>query len=100
MRLPAEQVAAIRQSALEVFGEGTEVRPFGSRADDSKRGGDIDLLVVPRPLGAEDRQLRKIRLLTQLERRLGGRKVDVVLETEGDDRPIVRIAHETGIRLQ
>ena len=100
MRLAADQITAIRQSALEVFGEGTQVWLFGSRADDSKRGGDIDLLVIPPPLGAEDRLLRKIRLLTELERRLGERKVDVVVEAEGDDRPIVRIAHETGIRLQ
>jgi predicted nucleotidyltransferase len=75
---------------------------FGSRADGSRRGGDIDLLVVPPPLGAEERLLRKIRLLTQLqlERRLGERKVDLVVETEGNDRPIVRIAHATGIHLQ
>jgi predicted nucleotidyltransferase len=97
MRLAAEQIAAIRQSALEVFGEGTRMWLFGSRADDSKRGGDIDLLIVPPPLGAQERLLRKIRLLTQLERRLGERKVDIVVETEGDDRPIVRTAHETGI---
>ncbi|MBS0543667.1 MAG: nucleotidyltransferase domain-containing protein [Proteobacteria bacterium] len=100
MRLAPEQVAAIRQSALEVFGDGTQVWLFGSRADDSKRGGDIDLLVVPPPLTAEDRILRKIRLLSHLERSLGERKLDVVIEKPGDQRPIVRIARETGIRLQ
>ena len=42
MRLAAEQITAIRQSALEVFGEDTQVWLFGSWADDSKRGGDID----------------------------------------------------------
>lgn len=100
MRLNPTQIAAIRQSVVEAFGEGTEVWLFGSRTDDTKRGGDIDLLVVPRPLAAEERMLRKIRLLTQLERRLGERKVDVVVEKPGDERLIVRVAHDSGIRLQ
>lgn len=100
MRLSPEQIAAIRQSALDVFGEGTSIWLFGSRTDDGKRGGDIDLLIAPPALSADERLLRKIRFLARLERRLGERKVDVVIESPNDPRPIVRIAHETGVRLQ
>lgn len=49
MRLPPEQQAAIRTAAAEAFGEDVGVWLFGSRADDSWRGGDIDLLVRPGP---------------------------------------------------
>lgn len=100
MRLSHEQISAIRQSALDVFGDGTSVWLFGSRTDDSKRGGDIDLLIAPPALSSEERLLGKIRFLARLERRLGERKVDVVIESPNDTRPIVRIAHETGVRLQ
>jgi len=45
MRLQPNEVNAIAQAAREAFTPGTAVFLFGSRVDDSKRGGDIDLLV-------------------------------------------------------
>lgn len=99
MRLSPEEVAAIRQAAAEVFGDDVGVWLFGSRVDDSKRGGDVDLLLSPVALDARQQLLHKVRFLSRLERRLGERKVDVIIETPGDTRPIVRIAHQTGVRL-
>ncbi|WP_216360859.1 hypothetical protein [Acidithiobacillus marinus] len=43
MRLSSEQVALIRQSAEESFGPEARVWFIGSRVDDSKRGGGIDV---------------------------------------------------------
>lgn len=100
MRLNPEQISGIRESVCEVFGQDTEVWLFGSRTDDRKRGGDIDLLIVPPLLSSEDRLLRKLRLLKKLEQRLGERKLDIVIEKPGDERLIVRVAHDTGIKLQ
>lgn len=99
MRLTQEQQAAIRSASTEVFGEDVGVWLFGSRADDGKKGGDIDLLISP---GAEARDqafARKIRLLTKLERVLGERKIDIVIEAQNDARPIVEIARSTGVRI-
>ena len=50
---------------------------------------------------AETKELlaKKIRFLARLEKTLGERRIDVVIELPGDVRPIVRIAHETGVRL-
>jgi hypothetical protein len=45
MRLTAEQVNAIRRIASEEAGAESVVRLFGSRLDDTARGGDIDLLL-------------------------------------------------------
>lgn len=46
MRLTAKEVAAIKRAVGDVLGDGTEVRLFGSRVDDSARGGDVDLMVT------------------------------------------------------
>ncbi|HRH79835.1 MAG TPA: hypothetical protein PLW81_02190 [Thiobacillaceae bacterium] len=65
--------------------------------DDNKRGGDIDLLLRPQ---LSDRVIaRKLDLLRLLERQLGERKIDILIEMPDDTRPIVRLAHETGVLL-
>ena len=45
MRLTQGEIDTIVRIAREIYGWGVEVFLFGSRTDDSKRGGDIDLLV-------------------------------------------------------
>jgi len=98
MRLTADQAEVIRTAVREVYGEDSRLWLFGSRVDDTRRGGDIDLLVRPDSSGGYA-LMDKIRLLGKLERGLGERKIDIVIETQDDQRPIVRIAHERGIRL-
>ena len=106
MRLSTDQIQAIRQAATAAFGQGTSVWLFGSRVDDTKKGGDIDLLVCPQAHTAEDANVRqqgfmqKIKMLTLLERNLGERKVDLVVEQPQDMRAIVEVAYKTGIKLQ
>ncbi len=106
MRLSTDQIFAIRQDATVAFGQGTSVWLFGSRVDDAKKGGDIDLLVCPQSHTASDAAegeqgfMQKIKMLTLLERYLGERKVDLVVEQPQDTRPIVEVAHKTGIKLQ
>jgi predicted nucleotidyltransferase len=106
MRLNDDQIQAIRQAATNAFGQGTSVWLFGSRVDDAKKGGDIDLLVCPQVRSAEDAAepqqtfMQKIKMLTLLERYLGERKIDLVVEQAQDPRPIVEVAHKTGIKLQ
>jgi predicted nucleotidyltransferase len=99
MRLTPAQITAIRSTTAEIFGEQANVWLFGSRVDDSKRGGDIDLLIRPDHFLASPILPHKISFLGKLERLLGERKIDVIIEEPDDPRPIVRIAHETGIRL-
>lgn len=78
---------------------------FGSRVDDSKRGGDIDILVESdEPLDAGVRH--KLEALSDMHIRLGDRKIDFVLASPPgsagdaqDGRRIVQIARETGIPL-
>ncbi len=106
MRLNIVQVQAIRQATNTAFGDGTPVWLFGSRVDDGKKGGDIDLLVRPLPDVATDSGessqafAQIIKMLTLLESMLDERKIDLVIEHSHDTRPIVDVAHNAGIRLQ
>jgi len=80
----------LREKAAQAsFGRGTAVWVFGSRVDDTKKGGDIDLLVRPQSAAAEEPFAKKIKMLTLLERILGERKIDIVVEQASDARPIV-----------
>lgn len=95
MRLSSQQQQVIVNTFLEVFGKG-ELRLFGSRVEDTSRGGDIDLYITPdnREHLAEER----ITFLARVKRQIGDQKIDLVIASE-KPRPIDRVAHEQGIVL-
>lgn len=45
MRLTEDQIRVVKLRAAEYFGPDADVWLFGSRVDDSERGGDIDLYI-------------------------------------------------------
>jgi hypothetical protein len=96
MRLRNDIAAAIRQTAAEVFG--APVRLFGSRLDDNARGGDIDLYIETE-LDAEEAERRRLRMLARLARRLGERKIDLLVRTPDGELPIHAIARREGVLL-
>jgi predicted nucleotidyltransferase len=96
MRLSAAEVAYIKATIVECFGARSRVLLFGSRADDAKRGGDIDLYVEPEVSGDISRLARECRV------RLTGHlpyPVDLILATPGRLRPVDKIARLTGVEL-
>lgn len=105
MRLPALRISSsdsriIKEKTLEIFGSSASVFLFGSRTDDTKKGGDIDLFIETEEV--KDSVKKKITLMTELQFKLGERKIDIVMASKNDinDIPlIVKIARETGIRL-
>ena len=99
MRLTTEQCLAIHRATCEFFPSGSVVRLFGSRLDDHRRGGDIDLLVeTPMPLIPGDLVERRSRFIARLYRSLGEQKIDVLVAPAGvpDDRPVVQTARREG----
>jgi|SRR3989339_31165 len=95
MRLNAKQQQDIVETFLEVFGKG-ELRLFGSRVDDTKKGGDIDLYVLPR--SPDNLAEKRITFLAKLKRRIGEQKIDLVIAHE-HARPIDLVARQQGITL-
>ena len=96
IRLSDYEVKAIKETAEEVFGKGTKVFLFGSRTDPEKRGGDIDLYVVPG--SREDLFNKQIKFLAKLKLRIGEQKIDLIL-SEDPERPIEKEALKTGVQL-
>ncbi len=99
MRLTDFQKASIIETCKESFGVSSKVYLFGSRVDDSKRGGDIDLFVeCEKPY---NKLTNILRFSSLLQRKIGEQKIDIIVHTfgENDERPIVIEARATGVAL-
>ncbi len=94
MRLSPEQSAAIKTIIAHEFEPEARVWLFGSRADDQRRGGDVDLYVETRV----PELLRELHCKISLQDVLD-LHVDLIVAGPNDERPISRIAKREGIRL-
>lgn len=79
MRLTTQQVKTIKTLVSEIFGADVRVHLFGSRLDDSKRGGDIDLLIQSNAV-IDQKLLKASRLAAKLQLNLGEQKFDIVVK--------------------
>lgn len=78
MRLSQQHREAILRVVADVVGPAATVRLFGSRVDDSTRGGDVDLL-IELPVEPSDVFARQRRLSARLLRALDARPGDVLV---------------------
>jgi predicted nucleotidyltransferase len=99
MRLDDKTREVIKSEVASQLGAEAVVRLFGSRVDDTQRGGDIDLLIDPgHPLA--HRVQEECRLAARLYIKLGGRKVDVLIrDASASLLPIYEQALRNGIVL-
>ncbi len=68
---------------------------FGSRTDDSKRGGDIDILIVSEKINRQD--IRRVR--STFVSKFGEQKLDIILDDGSFIDPFRKMAYNTGIRI-
>jgi uncharacterized protein len=95
MRLAAHEVAAVCEEVRQLD-PAADIYLFGSRADDSARGGDIDLLVISDHLGFRD----LLRLRRAILDRIGWQQLDLIIRRREElHEPLVAMALETGIKL-
>jgi predicted nucleotidyltransferase len=97
MRLTDFEKITIKDTAKNIFGSDAKIFVFGSRADDSIKGGDIDLFIeTAKKSSLQD----KISFISHLKLKLGDQKIDVVVSSPmKKDQKIFRIAKETGIEI-
>ena len=82
MRLSTSQIETIRAAARQNFGAEASVWLFGSRVDDTKRGGDVDLYVESTQKNTLLSALRcKIALEDSLDLH-----VDLIVKEHGKDK--------------
>jgi len=67
----------IKEAFKKSFKNG-KIYLFGSRVDDTKRGGDIDLYLCPE--SKDDLASKKIEFLVALKQKIDEQKIDVVID--------------------
>ena len=99
MRLDPKIQEIIKEEVTDQLGSDVVIRLFGSRVDDTQKGGDIDLLIEIHQ-ALTNRFEVESKLAARLYIRLGGRKVDVLLmDNLTQVQPIHTQALKTGIVL-
>ena len=97
MRLKKEYIEIIKNTVKDYFGINAHVYLFGSRVYDNKKGGDIDLYIETNETNNIFK--KKIRLLVELKKIIGDRKIDIVINNFKYDKDIYRVARSEGVEL-
>jgi len=95
-RLNQHQIITIKQLALGLFGS-RDVWVFGSRADESLKGGDIDIYLETE----QQNQLlqSKFAFLREFDKACGEQKVDLLINSHQEQQDIFDIAKTQGVKL-
>jgi predicted nucleotidyltransferase len=95
MRLNKSEIAIIK-NIINQNVKNAQIYIFGSRIDDTKKGGDIDILII-----GDDyknlRDIRKIKIL--LKEKLGEQKIDLMYQKKGELTPFTRLVKLGGVLL-
>lgn len=100
MRLNINEINEIKAVAQSVFGANVFVTLFGSRIDDNKKGGDIDLLInCNKTISRDELYQLKLNFLIQLKKRIGDQKIDVLIDGGQKNNTILKAVANEGILL-
>ncbi len=99
IRLSDHQVFVIKEAFKTCFPEGDHMWLFGSRADLSKKGGDIDLYIETTIQPLEEAIDAKHKLFLQIISKLGDQRIDIVVNNDSGSHLIYKIAREEGVQL-
>lgn len=98
MRITSFEQKIIKSLVKKYFGGNAEVYIFGSRLDNGRKGGDIDLYITV-DMQASEIIRRKIGFLVEMENAVGEQKIDVIINYHAKQRPIYEIAEKEGVKL-
>ncbi|MEK2645718.1 nucleotidyltransferase domain-containing protein [Bdellovibrio sp. BCCA] len=82
MRLSSKEVSAIKNAFAQLFpNAGCTIYLFGSRTQDNRKGGDIDLLVVTSDRFKEEIVNGKSRIRLKIFETIPEQKIDITVAT-------------------
>jgi len=93
MRLKKFEIEAIKLT-IEKYDKDAQIYLFGSRTDDTKRGVDIDLLIISNKI--DKRDIRKIKI--ELYDLIGEQKIDII-STSKIKGAFIEYAYKSSIKL-
>jgi predicted nucleotidyltransferase len=96
MRITEYQKNMIVEAVVNID-PNAEIWLFGSRVDDSKKGGDIDIAIFSEKI--DKNVMQKIQVKRSICDRIGEQKIDIVTTNSGKE-PIFKLAVAEGIKLQ
>lgn len=100
MRLSNKEIAAIKEVTRGVFGDNAMISLFGSRTDNNKKGGDIDLSIQCKSqISREELYKLKIKFLVQLKKIIGDQKIDVLINGGQLSKSILETIQKEEVRL-
>ncbi|MBS3780469.1 MAG: nucleotidyltransferase domain-containing protein [Desulfovermiculus sp.] len=93
MRLSTTEQQAIKDAVFSADPQ-ARIYLFGSRVDDTKRGGDIDLLIFYPKITFKDKLDIKAKIFDKMDEQ----KIDLLIATDTQD-PFVRLALKNSVEL-
>ncbi len=98
MRLSKEQIAVLIDEARHFFGDNAKIWLFGSRVDDHKKGGDIDLYIeTDKESGIV---AAKLEMLGAIYNTFGEQKIDILVRKRSQPcSPMHEVAKSSGKEL-
>jgi len=93
VRLKPDDIKKIKEAVHE-YDKDAGIYIFGSRADLTKKGGDLDILVISKNILPIQRRFIKINMYKML----GEQKIDIIV-TEEINSPFLKMVLQTGVRL-
>ncbi len=101
MRLTESQIKAILQIFTKYFLKEDKIWLFGSRVNDIKKGGDIDLYIETNYDDLLFIAKKELEFLAALKKTIGDQKIDIIINVLQKDKklPIYNEAKNTGIQL-
>jgi predicted nucleotidyltransferase len=94
LRLSVQEIDLLKRE-LSLLSKDAKIYLFGSRVDDNKRGGDIDLLIVSKDINRKD--IRKLRI--EFFRKFGEQKIDIVLDDGSFSSTFVKLIYDKAVQL-
>ena len=94
MRLSNKEIKVLKDKLISLADD-AKLYLFGSRVDDSKRGGDIDLLVVSKKMTKRDLRLLRVEFFKEF----GEQKLDIIIDNGEFEKPFNKLIFKKAILL-